>query len=439
MLSKLFGISGELSFFKRKAMDFHCVNTHTLETVKLPVPKQVRIHMDQHEEYPCVPIVKKGDEVKVGQIIAEHDQFPVLAIHASVSGKVTKIQDTLLGNDMQTKEITVEADGLQDVDSQIKPPIIHHEQDFIAALENSGIIELNDIIDYLKVSGARSHSIDTLLINATTWEPFVSAPIREILDNPNDVLSGMATLMRYLNIENGIIGIENSQKEGITCLQNILTAQSQEYATTSLKKLTSSYAKGSNHLLVQACNLPEKNTLVLNVATIGALSRYLKTGMPATEMRITVNGSAINRAKNVLVPIGTPIKDVVEFCGGYKENPSKILQGGPLMGTAVLSDDATISKQTTAVFVFDEEEARTEEETGCIRCTRCINVCPTNLVPVSIDQSVRHNQLDQLESLNVAACIQCGSCSFICPSNRHLVQTINLGKTQLENKRKEGS
>jgi len=443
MLRKFFGFSSELSNFKLKAIDFRCANTQALEIVKLPIPKQIRIHMDQHEKYPCVPIVKKGDEVKVGQVIAEHNIFPALAIHASVSGKVTKIQDALLGNDIKTKEIVIEADGIQDVDPEIKPPLIHHDQDFIDKLENSGILELNNIIISLQGTGARAHSIDTLLINATTWEPFVSAPIREILENPDDVLIGMITFMKHLNIENGIIGIENSQSEGVACLKKILNAKKQKYATISLKELTSSYTKGSNQLLIQACNLPEKSTLVLTGTTVIALSRYLRNGVPVKDVRITVNGSAINEAKNVLVPIGTPIKDVIEFCGGYKETPKKILQGGPLLGIAVLNDDATISKQTTAVFAFDEEEALAQEETDCIRCGRCIDVCPVNLMPVSIDKSVRYNQLDSLKSLNATACAQCGSCSFICPANRHLVQTINLGKILLENnpisKLKEGS
>jgi len=434
MFSKLFGFSNERNFLKwTKDLNFDCKTTQALKTVRFPIPKQVRIHMNQHGEIPCVPMVKKGDEVKVGQVIAVRNEFPTALIHASIFGRVTKIGDALLENGIKTKEVIIEADELQSIDPEIKPPLIHHKQDFIKALEKSGIVELNTT-DFWRAIEEGVASIGTLLVNATLLEPFVATSIREILESPDDVLKGMAVLMKQLNIEKGIIGIEHNQIESVACLKAILANESQKYANISLKLLTSSYSSGLTQRLIQACGegLLENNILVLNVATVGMLSRYLETGMPVIDVSVSVNGSAVSEPKNVLVPIGAPIKDVIAFCGGYKAVPKKILLGGPLMGTAVLSDEVTVSKQTTALFALDKKEAEVKEETECIRCARCIQVCPMKLMPISIDQSVRYNQLDALTVLNLAACALCGSCSCVCPASRHLVQTIRLGQSLLK-------
>ena len=440
MFSKLFGFSDERNFVKwTKDLNFGCRTTQTLKAVSLPTPKQVRIHMDQHEEVSCIPIVEKGDEVKIGQVIAKSNELPTTFIHASVSGKVTKIGDVLSINGIKTKEIIIDVDEIQDIDPNIKPPLIHDQQGFVGALEKSGINELNTT-RFLSATKTNENSIDTLLINATLFEPFVVTSIREILENSNDVLNGMTMLMKHLNVKEGIIGIEDNQIESIACLQDILAVESQKYPNISLKTLSSSYPKGSDHLLIQACKegLSENATLVLNVTTVAALARYLETGMPVINMAITVNGSALNMPKNVLVPVGTAIKDVLEFCDVSEGSPKKILLGGPVMGISALSENETISKQTTAVFAVGKKEADIGEENECIRCARCIEICRANLMPVSIYQSVRYNQVDNLKNLNLHNCIQCGSCSFICPANRHLTQTIKLGKSLLTNER-EGS
>jgi len=436
MLSRLFGFSADRSVLKRpKASNIGCKNPQTLKTVQLPPPKQVRIHMDQNKEATCVPVVKKGDEVKIGQVIAEHNEFPTFFIHASISGKVAKIEDVLLENGIRTKEITIDADDLQTVDEAIKSPLplIGQKQDLIAALEKSGINELNSA-DFLNAVSS-DHQIDTLLVNATTWEPFVGTPIREILEHPDDVLNGILALMRYLNIEKGVIGIEENQTDSIIFLKDVLEEKGQDYANILVKPLPASYPEdhGLDRLLIQNCQLSVNSTLVLCVTTVGSLARYLETGMPLITMGITVNGSAVRDPRNVVAPIGTSIKDLIKCCGGYKRAPRKILYDGPLMGTALLSEESTISKQTTAVFALDEKNATFEEESECIRCGRCVDICPAKLLPISIDKAVRFNQLDDLENLNVFACTQCGSCSFICPASRHLVQTIQIGKTLVKN------
>jgi len=434
MFSKLLGFSNERHFLKwEKVLNFDCKTMQTLKTVKLQTPKQVRIHLNQHEAFPCVAVVKKGDEVKIGQVIAKHPELQVASIHASISGIVVKIDDALLANGTKTKEIVIEANGEDQLDPETLPLLIHQQQDFIEALKTSGIAALNTS-DFWRVIEDKETRIDTLLVNATLLEPFVTTPIREVLDHSEDVLTGMRALMKWLEIKKGIIATENHQISGINALNDLLPKESQENMPISLKALPAKGANCSNPLLIQACGegLSAQHVLVLNVETVGALARYLKTGLPCTHVNISVAGSAVNEAKNVLVPIGTPIKDVIAFCGGYKEEPKKILLGGLLTGEAVLSDHETITKQTTALFALGQKEAESGEETACIRCARCNQACPMKLMPILIDQAVRHHQLDELKQLNVAACTECGSCSFICPANRHLVQTIKLGKSVLQ-------
>jgi len=434
MFSKLLGFSNERHFLKwEKVLNFDCKTMQTLKTVELETPKQVRIHLNQHEALPCVPIVKKGDEVKIGQVIAECAEPPVALVHASISGSVVKIDDVLLASGIKTKAIIIESDELQQIDPKTLPPLIHQQQDLIEAIKKSGIPALNTSDFWHRIEGKEA-KVDTLLVNATQLEPFVTTPIREVLTHAEDVLTGMKVLMKWLTIKTGIIAIEKHQTEGITCLSELLTKESQDNAQVSLKPLPANHASGSADLLIQACGegLSAQNVLVLNVETVGALARYLETGLPCIHVNIPVMGAAVHEAKNVLVPIGTPIKDVIAFCGGYKQTPKKILLGGPLTGDAVLSDEETITKQTTALFAFGEKEATSDEEAACIRCARCLQVCPVALVPVLIDQAVRNKQLDELKQLNVDACTECGHCSFICPANRHLVQTIKLGKSVLQ-------
>jgi len=420
MLNKLFGFSHDRrSLNWPKASDVGCKNVQMLKTVQMPTPKQVRIRMDQHAEFACTPLVKRGDEVKMGQVIATCELVPTVLIHASVSGKVMKIEEVLLENGTKTKEVIIESDEIQSTEPTVAPPAIHDTHGFLDAVEKSGINELS-AGDFLQAA-REGRKYSTLFINATTCEPFVATPSREILEQPMALLDTITVLMKHLNIDAGIIGIEGKQVENVTAIQNILMTR-KGYTHLSLKPLASSYAGAAD----------KDDVLVLNVTTIGDLLRYLETGLPVVNTRITVNGSAVAAPKNVFVPIGTQVKDVIDFCGGYKEMPQKIFLGGPLTGTACLNDEATVSKRTTAVFAFGAREAAVDEEAECIRCGRCVEVCPVNLMPVSIDQAVRANQLEALEELNVTACTGCGRCSFICPSNRHLVQTIQLAKSRIE-------
>jgi electron transport complex protein RnfC len=173
--------------------------------------------------------------------------------------------------------------------------------------------------------------------------------------------------------------------------------------------------------------------IVMNVASAGFLGGYLKTGLPLTTKRVTVDGSAVNEAKNVRVFIGSPIKDIIAFCGGYKGTPAKLISGGPMMGTALMTDEFPVLKQNNAFLVFDEKDAKTMEPTACISCGRCVNACPMNLMPTKLESATIYKNVDMLKEFNVMTCMECGCCSFVCPANRKLVQSMRIGKTILRN------
>ncbi len=413
----------------------HHKNTLNSETVPMPVPNKVRIAMQQHIGAPCIPIVKEGDDVKVGQVIADSEAFVSAPIHSSVSGKIEKVLPS---------EIIIAADGKQMMDPSIAPPVIENDQDFVQAIKKSGLVGLGGagFPTYIKLNFSEQDKgkIDTLLINAAECEPYITSDAREILESSYDVLDGIAAFSKHLKVKQAIIGIEDKNPTVIAQLEDILKKENERFKNISIKILPSQYPQGAEKILIESCTnrilplgkLPSDiGIVVANVTTVATFARYLQTGIPLVARRVTVDGSAVSQPQNVLVPIGTSVKDIIEFCGGYKEEPVKILQGGPMMGTTIPTDEVTTAKRTNAILAFGKKEARQHEESDCIRCARCVDVCPMNLMPVSIDQSVRWNEMENLKTLDLAACIECGLCSFACPSNRHLVQHIRSGKAML--------
>lgn len=213
-----------------------------------------------------------------------------------------------------------------------------------------------------------------------------------------------------------------------------------------VKVLPSRYPQGAEKVLIDQCTgrqvppgkLPaDVGVVVMNVASVATLSRFLKTGMPLVSKRLTIDGSAIKEPKNVRVPIGAMVKDVIEFCGGYKETPAKLLYGGPMMGTALANDEMPVMKQNNAILAFNREEAQSLEPGPCIRCGRCVNACPMSLMPTKLEQASIHNKVEDLKKYNVNVCMECGCCSYVCPANRRLVQSIRVGKVILRNSGKQ--
>jgi len=450
MASNSKGFLGKLGLVKSPGAPVpHRKNTKVSETVEMPVPATVRMAMSQHIGAPCVPTVKVGDKVFVGQIIGDSEQAFSAPIHSSVSGMVKKIEDYLMPSGMKSTTILIEADGQQSIDPTIKPPVINNRNDFIDAVRASGLVGLGGagFATHIKLNPPPEvrQKIDTLIINAAECEPYITSDVREIIENSWDVLSGVYAVSELLEVQQAYIGIEDNKPEAIKIMSDIAAKDDNDGDIVKIKILPSNYPQGAEKMLIEQCTkrqvppgkLPsDVGVVVMNVASIAFLSRYLKTGLPLISKRVTVDGSAITNPRNVRVLIGTSIKEVVDFCGGYKMAPGKILYGGPMMGTAVMSDEGPILKQNNAILAFDREEAQLHEPSDCIRCGRCVNACPMNLMPTMLEQYTRFNNTEGLDQLNIMSCMECGCCSYVCPANRKLVQSIRIGKVLLRNKGK---
>jgi electron transport complex protein RnfC len=410
----------------------HWKNTIAKQTEQFPTGTYVHLMLSQHIGAPCTPIVRIGNTVYVGQIVAESSAKVSAPIHASVSGIVEAIDD---------HKIVIKSDGKQTRDPSICTPTINNEQDFVNAVKQSGLVGLGGagFPTYIKFDVKNKKQIDTLIINAAECEPFITSDTREIIENTADVLDGTIALAEHLDVKSIMIGIENHNEEAISILQKMISSIS-GYQNIQVKILPSKYPQGAEKVLIESCTkrilppgkLPSDiGVIVSNVSSIGFLGRYLKTGMPLVTRRVTVDGGGIKTPKNISAPIGTLIKDLVQFCGGYQSSPVKILSGGPLMGVPVENDEMPITKRSNAITILDQTQATHYEELECIRCSHCVTACPMKLMPVSIDRNVRLKNMDELQTLNLDACINCGLCSFSCPSNRTLVQNIRIGKGML--------
>ena len=290
----------------------------------------------------------------------------------------------------------------------------------------------------MKLNVPEGKNIDTLIINVAECEPYVTSDHREALENGKNVLDGVYKVKEILDVHRVLIAVEDNKPDVIAELHRIAdNGEMDPKDEVRVLALKSRYPQGAEKVLVQACTgrkvpaggLPaDVGCLVMNIASVSFLASFMRTGMPLTKKRVTIDGSAIKEPQNVIVPIGTPIKDVIEFCGGYKSEPRKMLMGGPMMGIAIVGDELPILKQNNAILAFDENEAKMYETTDCIRCGRCVAACPMNLMPTKLEKAAQKKDTEALMELAVMTCMECGCCAFSCPAGRRLVHSIRLGK-----------
>lgn len=421
----------------------HRKHTTDIQSVVMPSPKTVTIPMQQHIGAPCTPVVAVGDTVYVGTVIGDSEAFVCAPIHSSVSGTVKSIIKVTLPGGNSTDAVVIESDGQDTPDPDIKPPVVENRQDFLKAVRASGLVGLGGagFPAHVKLNVPADKEIDTLLINCAECEPYITADNREVIENSWAVMSGIYAVTEILGIKRVIIGIEDNKPEAIRILKEI--ADNEKYDPDDIIRvlpLKASYPQGAEKVLIKACTgrevpagkLPaDAGCIVMNVTSVAFLSNYLKTGMPLIKKRLTIDGSAVKEPKNVIVPIGTAISDVMEFCGGYKAEVRKMLMGGPMMGLALSDDSLPVLKQNNAILAFDEKEAKLSEATDCIRCGRCVSACPMRLMPTKLCAAVKLKDFEAMQKYQLMTCMECGSCVFSCPTHRHIVQTIRLGKSQL--------
>lgn len=425
----------------------HHKNTAELEVVRIPTPSKVVIPMQQHIGAPCEPVVKVGDEVAVGQLIGDSDKFVSAPIHASVSGTVTAIGDIKMPNGSISKAVTIESDGEMRLWEGIKPPKVETREDLIKAVRDSGLVGLGGagFPTHVKLNFPPDKNIDTLVVNAAECEPYITVDYRECMENSWDILSGVYALKELLGFKQVIIAAEDNKPEAFKVLGKIADHDADIDDSVKLMVLESKYPQGAEKMMVQSATgrrvppgkLPaDVGCVVMNVASVAFISRYLKTGKPLVSRSLTVDGSAIAEPKNVRVPVGTDIGEIIDFCGGFKGEPCKILTGGPMMGLAIVGTDLPVLKQNNAILAFTADDAVLKPETDCIRCGRCVAACPMSLMPTNIVKAAKIKDVDTLKRAGVTVCMECGSCAFACPAGKPLVQHMRLAKAIL---REEGN
>ncbi len=416
----------------------HHKNTAGRETVVMPVPDEVSICMSQNIGAPCKPLVAKGDYVKVGQKIGDNTEAFISApIHSSVSGTVKDIIQSRGSMGGFETLVVIETDKKQEVSEEVKVPVVNSHEDLVKAARECGLVGLGgaSFPTHVKLNPKNLDECTQLVVNAAECEPFITGDNREMVEDAQDVIEGMQAIMKYLDLKEGYIGVESNKPDAIENLNRMIEQNGIE--DIKVVVLPSSYPKGAERVLVyevtgkvmNAGVLPAQLGVILdNVTTVGVLGNYLRTGMPLVRRRITVDGDAVTNPQNVYVPIGTSIADVIEFCGGYKVEPRKIIMGGPMMGRATKSDESATMKNTGSLLCFGKEMATVKEETACLNCGRCHSACPFGLVPQIYAEAYMLKDVERLQKFNVMQCMECGSCSFICPARRPLSFTNKLAK-----------
>ncbi len=426
----------------------HRKGTKDSPVARLSDVKTVTIPMAMHIGKPATPVVKVGDMVKIGTKIGEADGKVSSEIYSSISGKVTKLTDYLLYSGNTTTAVVIEADGENAVDDAVAPPVISGRDDFIEAVKKSGIVGLGGagFPTHVKLD-VPAEKIEYLIVNGAECEPYVTSDSVNMLTRADDMAVALKAINKYLGVKKVIIGVEKGNKKVVSAMQNLASSVTEFEVKVSV--LPDKYPQGGEKVMVYhttgrrigANKLPiDVGCIVLNSTTVAQMGSFLKTGMPLTEKLVTVDGAAVTKPQNVIAPIGTPINVLFDFCGGLKEDPAKIIYGGPMMGITVPNSDVPVLKNTNAVLALSKKEAKLPKTTACIRCGACVNTCPFSLAPVNIAEAYAKEDADELKALSVQSCMECGCCSFVCPANRPLVQINKLSKKLLaDNAEKEGS
>ncbi len=404
---------------------------------KLPLPNSVIIPLVQHIGAPCNTLVKVRDEVKVGQIIAEMGGFVSSPIHATISGTIKKISDVEVASGNLVTCIEIENDGL---DEWISEPMDRSLEEIEASeivniIRDAGIVGMGGagFPTHVKYTLPDDVDVDTIIINGAECEPYLTCDYRLMLEEGEKVIYGLKAMMKSAKVRKGIIAIEENKPDAISHLRD-LTKDDSEIEISVLK---TKYPQGGEKQLIEAVlkkqvpsgKLPmHVGVIVNNVHTAFSVAESVRTGLPSVERVLTVSGQGINTPKNLIVRYGTNVKDIIDYCDGIKDNVVKILSGAPMTGYAQYKLDFPVDKRSSGIIALTENEVDMTPESACIRCSRCLDVCPINLVPNRLDELGRLNKLEEAINYNVMDCIECSSCAFICPAHRHLVQSIVSAK-----------
>ncbi|MCR8746492.1 electron transport complex subunit RsxC [Romboutsia lituseburensis] len=412
-------------------------------------PKVVYIPLQQHIGAPASPIVQVGDSVKVGQKIGEQQGFVSCNVHSSVSGKVIAIKEYEVAGGTGIC-VVIENDFLEEKHESVKPKGELEnltKEEIVSIIKEAGIVGMGGATfpTHVKLSPPPDKNIDVVILNGAECEPYLTADHRLMIENPEDVVFGLRVFMKALNVKKGYIGIEANKPDALDAIQKV----AQQYKDIEVVGLEIKYPQGAEKQLIYACTgrevpsggLPmDAGAVVNNVGTAAQVARTIKTGMPLIERITTVTGSCIKNPKNLITKVGTLVSEIIEQCEGFKEDKTvgKVIMGGPMMGIAQYTIDIPTNKGTSGILCLDEEESKTPKPQNCLRCGKCLSVCPAFLQPLYISAYSLKNDFENAQNYRALDCIECGSCSFVCPARRPLLQSVRNAKREIiANKRKQ--
>ena len=413
---------------------------------QLAAPAQVVIPMSMHIGAPCKPIVAVGDKVKIGQRIGEPGGFVSAPIHASVSGTVKAVEPRPSSMGGTVMSVVIDNDFENTVSEEVKPvadPENLTSEELVEIVKNAGIVGQGGATfpTHVKISSGLG-KVDYVIINAAECEPYITGDHRTCLERPDQVILGATLLAKCFGVDKVYIGIEANKQNAA----DVLNAKIKELnAPVQVVVLHTRYPQGAEKQLVQAVSgrqvpsgkLPaDAGCCIFNLNTTCAIYRAVYTGMPVVNKIVTVSGSGVMEPKNVECPIGTPITALFDACGGLKEETYKLIMGGPMMGLAQHSFDVTVGKGTGAMLAFAGDEEKYEAEPQCIRCGKCVGVCPNRLEPIFMYKYLMKGNYEAFrDQLHGMDCIECGACTYTCPARLPLTHAFRLGKQQVNNAR----
>ncbi len=409
------------------------------------LPKTAVFPMGQHIGAPAKPIVKKGDKVKVGQMIAEAGGFVSAPIFSSVSGTVLKV-DTVVDASGYAKPavyITVEGDEWDEsidrsdnlVTLKDKPELTGKE--IIEKIQKAGIVGMGGACFpcHVKLMPPPGSKPEWVIINAVECEPYLTADHRLMLEKADQILVGVTLLMKAANVNKGYIGIESNKPDAIKLMQEKANA----YPNIEVVPLKVKYPQGGEKQLIDAVvgrqvpappALPVSvGAIIQNVGTAFAVYEAVMKNKPLFERVVTVTGKSLKQPSNFLTRMGTPMSQLIDACGGLPEDTGKVIGGGPMMGKALMNIEVPICKGSSGVLIMNDKEARRGEPQPCIRCAKCVGACPMGLEPYLLATCSGKGMWEKVEAEDITSCIECGSCQFTCPSNRPMLDLIRLGKS----------
>ncbi len=403
--------------------------------------------MAQHIGAPCTPLVKKGDYVYLGQKIGEVTSSVAAPIHASVSGTVKAVEERLTFRGLKENCVIIENDFLYaEVDTlkNYKAPAINTlgQKELVEIVKEAGLVGMGgaSFPTHIKLNVPEGKELEYILINGAECEPYLTSDHRVMLEEGERIIAGLEILLHVFPKAKAIIGIEDNK---LNAIEN-LTRLAQKVERIEVAKLQTKYPQGSEkHLIfaltgreVPSGKLPiEVGCMVHNIDSTVAIWRAVTKGRPIMRRIVTVSGSGVKNPCNVKVRIGTSYRELLEYAKWDEEKTVKIISGGPMMGVAISNVDVPVVKGTSAILCFTEEEVKSQAASSCIRCGKCVEVCPMELVPNTLHLSALHGRLETFTSHYGMDCIECGCCSYICPAKRELVQSIRTAKAQLRNKK----